>query len=64
MRPFGSVVVMSLLGSTLSASDGGRETSAMGMANEGSELEPPVSQLAKPGDDEEELVAATALELA
>lgn len=62
-RPFGRVVVLSLLGSTWSASVGGRETPAKGMSIEGSELEePPVSQLAKPGVEEE--LVATALELA
>jgi hypothetical protein len=39
VRPFGRVVVLSLLGSTWSESGGGRETPAKGMFIEGSELE-------------------------
>lgn len=64
MRPFGRVVILSLLGSTRSASGGGRDTPCSGMSNELSEEDdPPLNQLKKPGEEEEELVA-TALELA
>lgn len=63
MRPFGRVVILIVLGSTLSASGGGRDTPCSGISNEVSEAaDPPLNQLKKPGDDE--LVAATALELA
>lgn len=64
MRPFGRVVILSLQGSTWSASGGGRDTPCSGISNEASEEEdPPVNHPKKPKEEEEELVA-TALELA